>query len=40
MLRKKPGVSQIHTVRIIGLVCAEFNTALKFYIRQIAYNNR
>lgn len=38
MLRKKLGVSHIHTVRIIGLVCVEFNTALKFFSRKIVKN--
>ena len=32
MLEKKPGVRQIHTLRIIGKVAAEFNTCLKFLI--------
>ena len=31
MLEKKPGVRRIHQLRIIGLVEADFNTALKFY---------
>ena len=32
MLEKKPGVRQIHQLRIIGKVAAEFNTCLKFFI--------
>ncbi|KAL7534080.1 hypothetical protein ACHAWF_011768 [Thalassiosira exigua] len=31
MLEKKPGVRRIHQLRIIGLVEADFNTALKLY---------
>jgi hypothetical protein len=32
MLEKKPGVRNIHMLRIIGLVCPEFNTALSYFI--------
>jgi hypothetical protein len=32
MLEKKPGVRHIHMLRIIGLVCPEFNTALSYFI--------
>ncbi len=32
MLEKKPGVRNIHMLRIIGLVCSEFNTALSYFI--------
>jgi len=39
MLEKKPGVRQIHTLRIIGKVAAEFNTCLKFFIGKRAMNN-
>ena len=39
MLEKKPGVRQIHTLRIIGKVAAEFNTCLKFLIGKQARNN-
>ena len=31
MLGKKPGVKKIHLLQIIGLVEADFNTALKLY---------
>ncbi|KAL7545378.1 hypothetical protein ACHAWF_008725 [Thalassiosira exigua] len=31
MLEKKPGVRRIHQLRIIGLIEADFNTALKLY---------
>ena len=31
MLEKKPGVKNIHMLRIIGLVCPEFNTALSYF---------
>ena len=31
MLEKKPGVKKIHLLQIIGLVEANFNTALKLY---------
>jgi hypothetical protein len=39
MLEKKPGVRQIHTLRIIGKVPAEFNTCLKFLIGKQARDN-
>lgn len=39
MLEKKPGVRQIHTLRIIGKVAAEFNTCLKFFIGCQAMHN-
>ncbi|KAL3762232.1 hypothetical protein ACHAWU_004770 [Discostella pseudostelligera] len=39
MLEKKPGVRQIHTLRIIGKVAAEFNTCLKYFIGKRAMNN-
>ena len=39
MLEKKPGVRQIHTLRIIGKVAAEFNTCLKFFIGKQARDN-
>jgi hypothetical protein len=39
MLEKKPGVRQIHTLRIIGKVAAEFNTCLKFFIGHKAMRN-
>jgi hypothetical protein len=39
MLEKKPGVAQIHTLRIIGKVSAEFNTCLKFLIGHKASKN-
>jgi len=39
MLEKKPGVRQIHTLRIIGKVAAEFNTCLKFLIGKKTKNN-
>ena len=39
ILEKKPGVRQIHTLRIIGKVAAEFNTCLKFLISKGAMNN-
>ena len=39
MLEKKPGVRQIHTLRIIGKVSAEFNTCLKFFIGKQARDN-
>ena len=39
MLEKKPGVRQIHTLRIIGKVAAEFNTCLKFLIGHKAMRN-
>ena len=39
MIFKKPGIRHIHTVRIIGLVSAEFNTALKFFFSRKAMTN-
>ena len=39
MLEKKPGVRQIHTLRIIGKVAAEFNTCLKFLIGKHTRDN-
>jgi hypothetical protein len=39
MLKKKPGVRHIHTLRIIGKVAAEFNTILKFLIGKRARDN-
>ena len=36
---KKTGVRQIHTLRIIGKVAAEFNTCLKFFIGHQAMHN-
>lgn len=39
MLEKKPGVRQIHTLRIIGKVAAEFNTCLKLLIGKKARDN-
>ncbi|KAL9183002.1 hypothetical protein ACHAXT_004789 [Thalassiosira profunda] len=38
MLEKKPGDRRIHRMRIIGLVCPEFNTALKHFARQFMHN--
>ncbi|KAL9183056.1 hypothetical protein ACHAXT_004843 [Thalassiosira profunda] len=35
MLEKKPGDRRIHRMRIIGMVCPEFNTALKHAARQL-----
>ena len=32
MLEKKKGVRQIHTLRIIGLLEGDFNTALKWFM--------
>ena len=32
MLEKKPGVKNIHMLRIIGLVCPKFNTALSYFV--------
>jgi hypothetical protein len=32
MVEKKPGVQHIHMLRIIGLVCPEFNTALSYFL--------
>ena len=39
MLEKKPGLRQIHTLRIIGKVAAEFNTCLKYFIGKQARDN-
>ena len=39
MLEKKPGQRQIHLLRIIGKVAAEFNTCLKFFIGKQAMHN-
>ena len=39
MLEKKPGVRQIHLLRIIGKVPAEFNTCLKLIIGKRARDN-
>jgi hypothetical protein len=39
MLEKKAGVRQIHQLRIIGKVAAEFNTCLKFYIGHKTMHN-
>jgi hypothetical protein len=39
MLEKKPGVRQIHTLRIIGKVAAEFNMCLKLLIGKRARDN-
>ena len=40
MLEKKPGVREIHQLRIIGLVEADFNTALKlFFAKQLVANS-
>ena len=39
MLEKKPGVRQIHQLRIIGKVAAEFNTCLKLLIGRKAMHN-
>jgi len=40
MLEKKEGVRQIHQLRIIGLVEADFNTALKiFFAKQMVANS-
>ena len=39
MIEKKPGVRQIHTLRIIGKVAAEFNTCLKFLLGKQARDN-
>ena len=39
MLEKKPGNCQIYTLRIIGLLCPEFNTCLKYFMgHQFARN--
>ena len=39
MLEKKPGVRQVHMLRIIGKLAAEFNTCLKFFIGRQARDN-
>ena len=39
MLEKKPGVRNIHMLRIIGIVCPEFNTALSYFIGHLGQNN-
>ncbi|KAL7533444.1 hypothetical protein ACHAXR_008968 [Thalassiosira sp. AJA248-18] len=40
MLEKKKGIRQIHQMRIIGLVEADFNTALKlFFAKQMVTNS-
>lgn len=39
MLEKKPGVRQIHMLRIIGKLAAEFNTCLKLIISKQARDN-
>ena len=39
MLEKKPGVRQLHLLRIIGKVPAEYNTCLKFFIGHQAMHN-
>ena len=39
MIEKKQGVRQIHRLRIIGKVAAEFNTCLKFLIGHKAMHN-
>ena len=36
MLEKKKGVRQIHQLRIIGLLEADFNTALKYFARELS----
>ena len=39
MLEKKPGVRMIHQLRIIGLLEADFNTALKLiFARKMMWN--
>eukprot|EP00956_Cyclotella_meneghiniana_P043637 scaffold280626_cov142-Cyclotella_meneghiniana.AAC.1 len=39
MLEKKPGIRKIHMRRIIGLLHADFNTALKFlFAKQMMQN--
>ena len=39
ILEKKPGVRQIHVLRIIGLVSPEFNTMLRYLIGHLAQQN-
>ncbi|KAL7546461.1 hypothetical protein ACHAWF_009793, partial [Thalassiosira exigua] len=39
MLEKKPGVRRIHQLRIIGLVEADFNTALKLFFAKHLISN-
>ena len=39
MLEKKPGVRNIHMLRIIDLVCPEFNTALSYFIGHLGQRN-
>ena len=39
MLEKKPGVRHIHMLRIIGLVCPEFNTTLSYFIGHLGQKN-
>jgi hypothetical protein len=39
MLKKKPGVQNIHMLRLIGLVCPEFNTALSYFIGHLGQKN-
>ncbi|KAL7550658.1 hypothetical protein ACHAWF_013872 [Thalassiosira exigua] len=39
MLKKKPGVRRIHQLRIIGLVEADFNTALKLFFAKHLISN-
>ena len=39
MLEKKPGLCQIHRLRIIGLLSPAFNTALKWFIGKQTYKN-
>jgi hypothetical protein len=39
MLEKKPGVRNIHMLRIIGLVCPEFSTALSYFIGHLRQKN-
>lgn len=39
MLEKKPGLCQIHRLRIIGLLSPAFNTALKWFIGKQTYRN-
>jgi hypothetical protein len=39
MLEKKPGVQNIHMLRIIGLVSLNFNTALSYFIGHLSQQN-